>query len=94
MPTDLKCGERLNAMHPIGQAAFYGLLQFALATPDIVQRFESDSGVKLPSTPKSPIEAMIDKASGCDTAWCVPFIDWCWVNLWGGDDAWKETESG
>lgn len=86
-----KCGQDIARMNPVGQMAFVGLVQYAVTQEDVRERFWMDTGLKVPQSPASPIAAMIDKATGFDSAWAAPFIDWCWEHLWGGADAFAAT---
>ncbi len=65
-------------------AGFLGFADFAIENPDIVKAFEEETGVMLASIVNcSPIERMIDDATGRKDEMLRSFLDWLVVNHWG-----------
>lgn len=70
--------------NPLMAAAFGGFLSHALTTDWIVDQFEKETGeIAYWRIPRSPIIAMIDKASGHEDAIAEKFVDWLILNYWG-----------
>ena len=72
---------------PIAAAFWYGMLRTALVDKGlgIVERFERETGLKMPSKPRSGIETLVDEATGVHREWVDKFVDWFNVNVWGED---------
>lgn len=59
------------------EAAFLGFVSFA--SKDLIDQFEAESGkLNLGTT---PIDSMIDKATGQDQREAQRFVDWCVVQF-------------
>lgn len=61
--------------------AWLGLLSFASKTPNIIKRFEENTGMKFRFP--SGIEGMIDEATGYREDLIFKFGHWVTANLWG-----------
>ena len=62
--------------------AWLGCIRWALIDPDIVAAFRADTGNTW--TPaRTPIDAMVDKATGADRDFIEQFIRWTNINVWG-----------
>ena len=75
---------------PVMKDAFLGCAQWAIGSKDIWLRYKEDTGKDLADLanliPRSPIEAMIDKATGHTDNEIVAFLDWVAVELWGEEE--------
>ena len=60
----------------IHEQAFSGFIRFCSGEEKMIELFESDTGLSIP-IPRSPIEAMIDKATGSKREFVKQFIEWC-----------------
>jgi hypothetical protein len=66
--------------------AWFGCLAWALQEPDILTAFRADTG--LTWTPgRTPLERMIDDATGADAAFIAAFAAWMNHNVWGEVEA-------
>lgn len=75
---DLRPADTPEYMTP----AWIGCLSWAIDTPEIVEAFREESGIKW--TPgRSPLDRMIDEATGADAKFIEAFIRWANVNVWG-----------
>ena len=75
---DLRPSDTPAYMHE----AWIGCIIFAVQTPEIVAEFRQDTGLQWrPAT--SPIDRMIDEATGREKEFVVEFVKWVNVNLWG-----------
>lgn len=64
--------------------AWLGLVCWAAKMPDIVRDFEKDTGLNIMSLlGRSPIDRMIDAATGYEGVLVTKWCDWVTVNLWG-----------
>ena len=62
--------------------AWLGCLRWALSEPEIVAQFREETGNQW--TPgRTPIESMIDDATGVAHDFIVSFIVWFNINVWG-----------
>lgn len=61
--------------------AWFGMLIWAIDEPEIVERFEQESGIPRPST--SGINQMIDESCGLPEKYVTEFAAWAHKNLWG-----------
>lgn len=61
--------------------AWLGLIRFASSQPEIIERFESDAGMKF----RFPggIEGMVDESTGYREDLVFKFAAWVTENLWG-----------
>ena len=62
--------------------AWCGSLYWAIGEPDIRAAFEKDSGLHY-SEPTSPIESMIDDATGYPQKYIEAFAEWHDKHVWG-----------
>jgi hypothetical protein len=51
--------------------------------PDFMAAFTAETGLSFPPSPKSPIEAMIDHATGANEAIASRYVEWFNENVWG-----------
>ena len=66
------------------QAAFEGYVHFVSTQPAAITAFlEENPGF---SAPKSPMDAMIDEATGRNREWAQKFVDWCLVQFGTPED--------
>lgn len=65
---------------PLMEGVFFDFVMFAWSADDFVKAFERDSGYRLP---RSPLETLIDQATGHGDAMAVAFIEWLIRNHWG-----------
>ena len=72
--------------HPLNIATWTGFLNFTIGEERLHREFEEATGTKIPAAPKSPIEAMIDKATGYQESWIMPFIVWVTETYWGDEN--------
>ena len=72
-------------------AAWAAFVRWAFQQAELRQRFTAETGIRLYSPPKSPIDALIDQATGAPTTISErdlnAFVKWATVELWGLDDA-------
>jgi len=62
--------------------AWLGSIRFALGKPEIMQAFTEDTGVAwVPA--RSPIDKLIDEATGADVNFLKAFIRWHNKHVWG-----------
>lgn len=81
---------------PLMLAAWKGCIAWAAQEPEVLTRFISESGIQFkPPAPRSPIDRMIDSATGRDgSAGAIPenahvfaaFADWVTINWWGEEE--------
>ena len=63
--------------------AWASCLQWAITTPEIRQAFERDTGHMAFTVGTSPIERMIDEATGIHYDYLKEFAKWHDENIWG-----------
>ena len=68
---------------PLMMPAWLGCISWAITQDDCLEQFQRDTGLDIRSLRCSPIEAMIDEATGRRRAMFVAWCDWVTVNLWG-----------
>lgn len=66
--------------------AWAGFVQWAAKQPDILERFEAETGMSF-RPPASGLEVMIDDATGYRNAVAERFVEWTTVEMWGLDEA-------
>lgn len=72
---------------PLMIAPWLGCLEWAMSRTDFLEAFHEDTGNQWKRTPaKSPLERMIDEATGANLAYLRAFIQWHNENLWGDLD--------
>jgi hypothetical protein len=71
--------------------AWFGGLSWAIGSPEVMERFRSDTGSKW-SPPRSVLGKMIDEATGADVAFIRQFAGWFNENIWGDPGAPLEEE--
>ena len=67
--------------------AWADCLHWALGRPDILAAFKAETKMSY-KAPQSPIETMIDDATGYSRPFLEAFIPWFNANVWG---AWSAT---
>lgn len=70
--------------------AWLGCIHWAISEPDILAAFRADTGNNW-SPGLTPIDRMIDEATGADNHFIEAFIRWVNENLWGPIDGEEET---
>ncbi len=63
-------------------SAFLGLIDYLIRQPGAIEEFERETGMRF-KLPSSPIEQMIDSATGAQTEYIRSFICWAQKNYWG-----------
>ena len=67
--------------------AWAAFIQWAAGEPEMRAAFTADTGEVFLSPPTSPIEDMIDKATGAREANREAFVEWVTREYWGLDEA-------
>lgn len=68
---------------PLMESAFRDFVFFAWDQPEIRAEFEKETSMSLPPPNQSPIDSMIDEATGARGAVMVAFIEWIIREHWG-----------
>lgn len=69
---------------PMMDQFFVNLLFWGLAENDVLDRFKDETGIDMVQFVKlSPLEAMVDRATGYMRDCFVKFADWMALNYWG-----------
>jgi hypothetical protein len=81
-------GQFLAQYAPSGDEAYLlpawlGCLSWALTNPQVLEQFEKSTGFKR-NHARSPIERMIDEATGMQAEYFAAFAKWMNENIWGG----------
>ncbi len=72
--------------HPLMQIAWRDCLLWACTFEPIVKQFRDETGNAW-EFGKTPIERMVDKATGAETEYCREFVEWFNANVWGDSNA-------
>lgn len=72
--------------NPIMQIAFRDFVNFAYRTPEMLEAFKLHSGIDL-AAKATPIDAMIDDATGKTEADMQKFLDWLIEFHWGAESS-------
>lgn len=67
---------------PLMAAAWYSAVQAAVQHQPFIDAFKAETGLSW-SAARSPIEQIIDEATGADIARTVAFVRWFNKNVWG-----------
>lgn len=70
---------------PLMYPAFMGCVSWALGNDEVMARFRADTG-KTWTPGRTPIERMIDHATGVDLDFFQSFSDWVEANIFGTPD--------
>lgn len=62
--------------------AWLSCLQWAIGVDDIRASFEQETGMRFVRA-RTPIDSMIDEATGIHEAYIRQFVEWFNVNIWG-----------
>lgn len=62
--------------------AWIGCMQWAIGEPEIREEFEAETGHRYVA-PRTPIDKMIDDATGHGTDYVAAFVEWANKNVWG-----------
>ncbi len=62
--------------------AWLGALHWAIGETEVLERFSAETGVHW-HPGRTPIDRMIDEATGADRKFIEAFIEWFNVNIWG-----------
>jgi hypothetical protein len=74
--------------------AWLGCLSWASRDADICARFKEETGKSaFWMQRRTPLDAMIDKATGYEAIVISAFVDWVNTNLWGEDPFSDETRT-
>lgn len=68
---------------PLMQAAWYSALMHATGDPAMRDAFIAETGIAIPGAPTTPMEKMIDDATGAKGEYLTAFIRWFNANVWG-----------
>lgn len=71
---------------PLMAGAYMGLLQFLITQPEAREAFKADTGMDVTRAlgfGVSPLDRMVDKATGHDKAVVAAFADWVTETQWG-----------
>lgn len=69
---------------PLMEDAWKGLVRYCAGQPEAIEAFARDTGRDLSKImPRSPLEAIIDQATGHQSEVFVAFCDWVTETLWG-----------
>ena len=77
-----------DEQNPLMLGTFVGFLLWASAETDFPREWQERTGKRLPTGPRSPLDAMIDKATGYDKAKdpvVGEFIQAVYEELWAGE---------
>ena len=72
------------------EGAWASFAAWVINAPDVIARWEKETGRKMAGQPRTPMDAAIDKATGYDKARSQDledFLIWATINLWGEDEA-------
>lgn len=73
--------------------AWLGCIAWAIGNPAIVAAFRAETGMNwTPGT--TPLDRMIDEATGVDRKFITAFVEWVNVNIWGEFAADRSQEAG
>ena len=78
---DLRPADTPEHMMP----AWLGCISWALSEPGVMEQFRKDTGITWRPS-RSPLEQMIDEATGADRHFLEAFIKWVNVEVWGPID--------
>lgn len=67
------------------RGAWVGALRYAIGAPEILDAFERDTGIHWRHG-RTPIDRMIDEATGADRQFLAAFVTWFNANVWGPID--------
>jgi hypothetical protein len=70
----------------IQEIAWSDFIRWAAQEPEVIARFEAETGLRFPKPPKGAFEAAIDKACKVEIP-AEEFTKWATINLWGIDEA-------
>ncbi len=73
--------------------AWRDCLTWAIAEPQVLAEYTRDTGATIMPAPTSPIERMVDDATGAQRKSVEDFMAWFNVNIWG-DDPFQATFEG
>ena len=63
--------------------AYYGCLNWAIGNEGIRKQFEDETGIKIPSAPRSALDKLIDEATGVYAEYFKKFKEWHDEKIWG-----------
>lgn len=73
----------MNEPDILMQVAWSDYLAFAVQSEEVKQAFERETGIAFPAVPESPLDAMIDDATGYRDAVIRDFAYWATLTQWG-----------
>lgn len=77
---------------PLMAMAWRGCLEWACGHPEVLKAFEEETGTRYVA-PRTPLDRMIDAATGADESVARAFVQWFNANIWG-DDSTPVPEEG
>lgn len=72
--------------HPVNISAWIGFLNWAIGVEELRQQFTEETGILIPTAPRTPLEAMIDEATGYQDDWMRKYVVWVSEAYWGAED--------
>ena len=70
---------------PLMQIAWADCLRWAIKEQKIIDQYLKETGDKW-TAGRSPLDRMIDEASGADKAFVIRFVQWFNENIWGSEN--------
>lgn len=67
---------------PLMQGPWHGSVLYALSQPDALAAFTAETGVAVPRS-RTPLDALIDDATGRHRAFVLAFLKWHNDAIWG-----------
>lgn len=77
--------EDLMPRHPLFVASWVGSLRYALSREDVMVAFREQTGNRW-QPGRTPIDQMIDQATGTDLVFIRAFAKWHNEHIWGEED--------
>lgn len=68
------------------QIAWRDFLVFAIQEPGVIKQYEQATGKKF-NLARTPLDVMIDKATGYEDSMVADFVRWVTINHYGIDEA-------
>ena len=70
----------------LAAVAYRDCLLWAVTQDDITAHFTLDTGMALPIQARTPLDMLIDQATGYDAGFARAFVAWFNTHVWGEDD--------
>lgn len=91
--TDTNIFADLEPTDPLMVWPWYDLLRFCLGQPDCVAQFRADTGETWELAGRTPLDRMIDTATGREALFFQAFAKWMNQTQWG-EDGGRATNGG